>query len=74
MTLSKNLTALLAAPDQKTFESDLQLAFTKDAAERNPDVTNAKMLGQLARPKYLEAVKELNTEIESLKIVNRRKA
>lgn len=72
MIISKNLESLLAAKDAEAFCTDLMSSFVADAAKRNPDVTNEKMLTQLARPKYAEAIKSLNAEIESLKIINRR--
>lgn len=74
MTQSDNLKILLAASNIATFENDLMSSFVKDAKDRNPDVTNEKMLQQLARPKYNDAVKAINAELESLKIINRRKA
>ena len=72
MTLSTNTTLYLAAPDREKFTTDLLGLFVADAKKRNPDVTSEKMLAQLARPKYNEAIKAINAELESLKIVNRR--
>jgi hypothetical protein len=73
MTLTTTLQKYLAATDRSSFMNDLMLGFVEDAKKRNPDAANNdNMLIQLARPKYLAALKELNAELESLKIVNRR--
>ncbi len=72
MTLSTNLQSLLSAESKATFEANLMATFVADAKQRNPDVTSEKMLTQLAKPKYSEAIKAVNTELESLKIVNRK--
>jgi len=73
MTISKNLQALLASSSHTDFTLNLMKEFITDASERNPDVANSKMLQQLARPKYNDAIKSLNEELENLKIINRRK-
>lgn len=72
MILSEHLKILLGANSKETFSEALMASFTEEAKERNPDVTSEKMLTQLARPKYNEAIKKLNEELESLKIINRR--
>ncbi len=73
MTLSKNLKSYLDAADRSTFARALMMQFAIDAKERNPDVASEKMLKQLAQPKYNAAIKAINEELESLKIMNRRK-
>lgn len=72
MKLSDNLRIRLTA-EADDFAAALMMTYVTEARERNPDVTSEKMLTQLARPKYNEAIKKLNEELESLKIINRRK-
>ncbi len=73
MNISDNLKKLLVSESSEIFEAHLMKDFIKDASKRNPDVTSEKMLSQLARPKYIEEVKKINAELESFKIINRRK-
>lgn len=72
MELSIKLQQRLASPSAQTFGDDLMNECIEEAKKRNPDVTNERMLKQLARPRYTEAIKTLNAELESLKIINRR--
>ena len=72
MEISIILQQRLAAQSAQAFGDYLLNEFIEDAKKRNPDVTNERMLRQLARPKYAEAIKALNAELESLRIINRR--
>lgn len=72
MEISKELTAFLGFSDRELFQTELLRSLVIDAKKRNPDVANEKTLVQLARPKYNEAIKAINKELDSLKIINRR--
>lgn len=72
MIISNELQQLMRSSDHEEFKAAFMLSFVKDAQTRNPDVISDNMLRQLALPKYNDAIKAINKELESLKIINRR--
>lgn len=78
MNISKELKDYLAAPNAEEYKQGLLQSITTDIRTRYPDAaddnpTNA-LFARMARPVYNERISQLNAELESLKIIKRKKS